>query len=81
MRGEQIEITINEETQTLPDILEGLQNAAVTDWDLDNDNRVDKAYALSTPPHDHRPITWNVRDLDRELKRLANRAIGIAVAL
>ena len=81
MRGEQIEITINNETQSLPDILEGLQNAAVVDWDLDNDGRVDKAYALSTPPLEQRPITWTVRDLDRELKRLANKSIGIAVAL
>ena len=49
--------------------------------DYNNDGRVDKAYALSTPPLDPRPITWTVTDLDRELRRLANRSVGIAAAL
>ena len=81
MRGQQIIITTAAGQATLDEKIAGIEAAGATDWDTDDDGRVDKAYALSTPPLDPRPITWTVTDLDRELRRLANRSVGIAAAL
>ena len=81
MRGEQITITTESGTATLDSKIQAIENAGATDWDADNDGRVDYARALKSPPNTPYPIEWTVEALNRELKRLANRAVGIAAAL
>ena len=81
MRGAQIESTTTNGTDTLDNKLQAIENAGATDWDLDNDGRVDHAYSLKSPPNTPYPIEWTVDALNRELKRLANRSVGIAAAL
>ena len=81
MRGAQIEITTDSGTETLDQKIQNMENVETTNWDLNNDGRVDHAYSLKSPPNTPRPIEWTVDALNLELKRLANRAIGIAVAL
>ena len=81
MRGEQITITTESGTATLDSKIQAIENAGATDWDPNNDGRVDYARALKTPNGSPHQIEWTVEALDYHLKKLSNRAVGIAAAL